>query len=198
MKLFLLLINIVLLNLTLLAQENIFIYQKQDDGVITFKSDTVTIIFNQAVKTKSSSVERVVMANNRYYNFIVKKTTSGKVLEIRDSAGTLRATEFLFGDQKYTLLLSNGEVLKWKENRTHWSYQRNGQYVLESTYLKVEDEKQVILHGSDPSFPVTEIMQIAFLERASQNMVSSSRSTEAMIGIAIGLALFRIGASGSH
>lgn len=194
MKLFLLLTNIVLLNLTLLAQGNIFTYQKKD-GVITFKSDTVTIIYNHAVKSKSGSVERLVMANNRRYSFIVKKTTSGKVLEIKDSTGTLRATEFLFGDQKYTLLLRTGEVMKWNtKNKTHWGYQRNGQYALESSYQQVEDEKQVALQSTDPAFPVTEIIQIAFLEKASQNM-ESSRSTGAMIAIAIGLAVFRIAAS---
>lgn len=183
----------ILLPLSLMAQVNIFSYHEEADRV-TLRSDKDNIELGPSTKTKAGTVERLVNSNGHEYKFIVKKSLAGKVQEITDFDGTVRATVLLYGDNRYNVLLPNGELLKWNpKDKRHWSYQKNGLDIITGEYQKVHGQKQIEVQIIDPSYT---IIPIIFLERTS-HIAGSTYPTGVLVGLVVGLGIIGVAKASS-
>jgi len=172
---------LVLLSISSFGQNQYFAKYKKNENEI-LASDSNVFIFGPYEKTVTSPKVRTVNANGHRYKISVMSSKEGKVGEVTDSTGALKATILLYGE-RYSLLFPDGKKLTYKYTRDQWAYERDGNVVLTAGFSNAD---QVRLTYLDATVKDDEIVHIAFLERCSYIMKSRSYS-----GVAAGSIVLR-------
>ena len=163
------------------AQEQSFIYRKEDDA-IRLTSDSSVITMTDYIKTKNKTRVRTVNFNGVTYIITVAKTKIGKVQTITDAQGTQLATVFLGSVSHYNILLPNGAVFNWESPKASQSlYKVNGKEVIKGSYVKKGSVKKLLMQNLDPQL-VTPVVLLSCMERGTDIIDSSSPTTMILVG----------------
>ncbi len=181
---------IVLCATQLRGQGSLYTYYKKDTLQIISNGSSV-FIYGENKKTKGA-VERSVNVNERHYTLLLIKTKDGKVQQVIDSTGAVLATILLYGDERYNVVLSNGEKLLWKYNHYKWAYEKGGRDVIAGEFQINRTNGKFLLKDINPSNPLAEVIKLTFLDR-SKYIVHAAQYDNVAAGLTVMrmLTLFR-------
>jgi hypothetical protein len=126
-----------------------------------FASKVDTIKFSDYAEIQPDRFERFAFTNSHKYKIVKSNNGNGEVVEeIFDESGVKLATTLLAGANKNSLVLKDGELLKFvSTGKTTWSYTKYGKDAIKCFYYMLNDEKHYAMQLedstiTDPLIPV--------------------------------------------
>jgi len=150
---------------------NEYKHQRKDNVHILVNDDSVTFVFGDKRKDSIGNVVRTVMANNHRYDLIHTEIDHvGDVLKLRDTTNAIVGTMLL--DERYNIVLSDGQKFLWRDRDYTWGYQKDKVYLI-SGDKRSEYVNHFTLNDTG-NYPQVEVVRIFFMYRSLYEVRSSN------------------------
>jgi hypothetical protein len=156
-----------------------------------FASKIDTIRFSDYVQVQRQRAERFAFRNAGKYKIVKSNNNGDEVEEMFDESGVKLATVPLGGIDKNSLVIKDGELLKFvSTGKTTWTYTKNGTDAIKCFYYLLNDQKHYVMQFEDSAVTDPLIPMLILAYGSGNKHVYRNKNKTAGILTVVGISTF--------